>query len=82
MSTASKSTALRAVREQTRAEIAQHGVVEADIRQLQAQHVFPVDPGANRVGRLVRTSRAEFATNSKVRKSLVGDHGDQDGNSG
>lgn len=37
-------------RQQARAELAQDGVVEAGISQLQAQKVFLVDPGADCVG--------------------------------
>ena len=35
-----------------RAELAQNSVVEADVGQLQAQQIFPVDPCADRIGGL------------------------------
>ena len=44
--------ALRAVCEEPRAELAEHGVIKADVGELQAEHVLPVDPGAHRVGGL------------------------------
>ena len=39
-------------RHQAGAKLAQHGVIEARIGQLQAEQVFPVDPAAHRVGGL------------------------------
>ena len=44
--------ALRPTREKARAELAQDRVVEADVGQLQAQRILPVDPRADRIGGL------------------------------
>lgn len=40
------------VREKARAKFSQHSVVDADVSQLQAQPIPPVDPRADRIGGL------------------------------
>jgi hypothetical protein len=39
-------------RQQPRPELAQHGMVEARVGQLQAKDIFPINAAAHRIGRL------------------------------
>ena len=47
-----QQTFLGAARQQARAELAQHRVVEARVGQLEPEQVLPADPGPHRLGGL------------------------------